>query len=106
MRPAASASIDSAATTVCARRSRRPGRPLLAARREQEPVVRQRPGPAASARHHDHAPAGIDARGRGVHELHTPIAHYGVQPWVKNYTVPINAYDQRYEEIWLDGKKA
>jgi hypothetical protein len=25
---------------------------------------------------------------------------------VKNYTVPINAYDQRYEEIWLDGKKA
>ena len=38
--------------------------------------------------------------------LYTPIAHYGVQPWVKNYTVPINAYDQRYEEIWLDGKKA
>ena len=38
--------------------------------------------------------------------LYTPIAHYGVQPWVKNYIVPINAYDQRYEEIWLDGKKA
>ena len=38
--------------------------------------------------------------------LYTPIAHYGMQPWVKNYTVPINAYDQRYEEIWLDGKKA
>jgi peptide/nickel transport system substrate-binding protein len=38
--------------------------------------------------------------------LYTPIAHYGVQPWVKKYTVPINAYDQRYEEIWLDGKKA
>ena len=38
--------------------------------------------------------------------LYTPITHYGVQPWVKNYTVPINAYDQRYEEIWLDGKKA
>lgn len=38
--------------------------------------------------------------------LYTPVAHYGVQPWVKNYTVPINAYDQRYEEIWLDGKKA
>ena len=38
--------------------------------------------------------------------LYVPIAHYGVQPWVKNYTVPINAYDQRYEEIWLDGKKA
>ena len=38
--------------------------------------------------------------------LYTPIVHYGVQPWVKNYTVPINAYDQRYEEIWLDGKKA
>ena len=37
--------------------------------------------------------------------LYTPITHYGVQPWVKNYTVPINAYDQRYEEIWLDGKK-
>jgi len=38
--------------------------------------------------------------------LYTPITHYGVQPRVKNYTVPINAYDQRYEEIWLDGKKA
>jgi peptide/nickel transport system substrate-binding protein len=38
--------------------------------------------------------------------LYTPITHYGVQPWVKNYTVPINTYDQRYEEIWLDGKKA
>jgi peptide/nickel transport system substrate-binding protein len=38
--------------------------------------------------------------------LYTPVVHYGVQPWVKNYTVPINAYDQRYEEIWLDGKKA
>jgi len=38
--------------------------------------------------------------------LYTPITHYGVQPWVKNYTVPINAYDQRYEEIWVDGKKA
>ena len=38
--------------------------------------------------------------------LYTPIAHYGLQPWVKNYPVPINAYDQRYEEIWLDGKKA
>jgi peptide/nickel transport system substrate-binding protein len=38
--------------------------------------------------------------------LYTPVAHYGMQPWVKNYTVPINAYDQRYEEIWLDGKKA
>jgi peptide/nickel transport system substrate-binding protein len=38
--------------------------------------------------------------------LYTPVAHYGVQPWVKNYTTPINAYDQRYEEIWLDGKKA
>jgi hypothetical protein len=29
-----------------------------------------------------------------------------MQPWVKNYTVPINTYDQRYEEVWLDGKKA
>jgi len=38
--------------------------------------------------------------------LYTPVAHYGVQPWVKNYTVPVNAYDQRYEEIWLDGKRA
>ena len=38
--------------------------------------------------------------------LYTPVYHVGVQPWVKNYTVPINAYDQRYEEIWLDGKKA
>jgi peptide/nickel transport system substrate-binding protein len=37
--------------------------------------------------------------------LYTPIAHYGVQPWVKNYIVPINAYDQRYEEIWIDGKR-
>ena len=37
--------------------------------------------------------------------LYTPIAHYGVQPWVKNYIVPANAYDQRYEEIWIDGKR-
>ena len=22
-----------------------------------------------------------------------------VQPWVKNYVVPVNAYDQRYEEM-------
>lgn len=33
--------------------------------------------------------------------LYTPIYHVGVQPWVKNYTVPANAYDQRFEEIWL-----
>lgn len=38
--------------------------------------------------------------------LYTPVLHYGVQPWVKNYVVPVNnAYDQRYEEIWLDGKR-
>ena len=38
--------------------------------------------------------------------LYTPILHYGVQSWVKNYVVPVNnAYDQRYEEIWVDGKR-
>ena len=42
----------------------------LAARREQEPVVRERAGGAAGARHQDRAPVGIDARGRGVHEIH------------------------------------
>jgi peptide/nickel transport system substrate-binding protein len=33
--------------------------------------------------------------------LYTSIYHIGVQPWVKNYTVPVNLYDQRYEEIWI-----
>jgi len=37
--------------------------------------------------------------------LYAPILHYGVQPWVKNYIVPVNAYDQRYEEIWIDRKR-
>jgi peptide/nickel transport system substrate-binding protein len=34
--------------------------------------------------------------------LYTPIYHVGVQPWVKNYTVPANLYDQRYELVWVD----
>jgi peptide/nickel transport system substrate-binding protein len=38
--------------------------------------------------------------------LYTAIYHIGVQPWVKNYTVPVNAYDQRYEEIWIDKKRS
>lgn len=38
--------------------------------------------------------------------LYTPIYHVGIQPWVKNYTVPINAYDQRMEEAWIDKKRA
>jgi peptide/nickel transport system substrate-binding protein len=38
--------------------------------------------------------------------LYTPIYHIGIQPWVKNYTVPINAYDQRLEEAWIDKKRA
>jgi ABC-type transport system substrate-binding protein len=37
--------------------------------------------------------------------LYTQIYHVGVQPWVQNYTVPINAYDQRYEAIWIDRKR-
>jgi peptide/nickel transport system substrate-binding protein len=38
--------------------------------------------------------------------LYTSIYHVGVQPWVKNYVVPVNAYDQRYEEIWIDKKRS
>ena len=38
--------------------------------------------------------------------LYTSIYHVGVQPWVQNYTVPINAYDQRYEAIWIDKKRS
>lgn len=38
--------------------------------------------------------------------LYTAIYHVGVQPWVKNYTVPINAYDQRLEAAWIDKKRA
>jgi hypothetical protein len=65
----------------------------------------QDPGSEAARRDGPSDPA--DAAGRRAQRLPLhPIAHYGVQPWVKNYTVPINAYDQRYEEIWLDGKKA
>jgi peptide/nickel transport system substrate-binding protein len=37
--------------------------------------------------------------------LYTQIYHVGVQPWVKNYIVPVNAYDQRYEEIWIDRRR-
>jgi peptide/nickel transport system substrate-binding protein len=37
--------------------------------------------------------------------LYTPIYHIGVQPWVKNYIVPTNLYDQRYEEVWIEGKR-
>jgi peptide/nickel transport system substrate-binding protein len=37
--------------------------------------------------------------------LYTPIYHVGVQPWVRNYTVPVNAYDQRHEEIWIERKR-
>jgi peptide/nickel transport system substrate-binding protein len=37
--------------------------------------------------------------------LYTPILHIGVQPWVKNYTVPVNSYDQRMEEAWIDKKR-
>jgi peptide/nickel transport system substrate-binding protein len=37
--------------------------------------------------------------------LYTPIYHIGVQPWVKNYIVPTNLYDQRYEEVWIDRKR-
>jgi peptide/nickel transport system substrate-binding protein len=38
--------------------------------------------------------------------LYTSIYHVGVQPWVQNYTVPLNAYDQRYEAIWIDRKRS
>jgi len=38
--------------------------------------------------------------------LYTQIYHVGVQPWVQNYTVPLNAYDQRYEAIWVDRKRS
>jgi peptide/nickel transport system substrate-binding protein len=38
--------------------------------------------------------------------LYTSIYHVGVQPWVKNYVVPVNAYDQRFEEIWIDKKRS
>jgi peptide/nickel transport system substrate-binding protein len=37
--------------------------------------------------------------------LYTPIYHVGLQPWVKNYPVPVNLYDQRYEEIWIDRQR-
>jgi peptide/nickel transport system substrate-binding protein len=37
--------------------------------------------------------------------LYTPIYHIGVQPWVKNYIVPTNLYDQRYEVVWIDRKR-
>ena len=37
--------------------------------------------------------------------LYTPIYHIGVQPWVKNYIVPTNLYDQRYEEVWIERKR-
>jgi peptide/nickel transport system substrate-binding protein len=37
--------------------------------------------------------------------LYTPIYHIGVQPWVKNYIVPTNLYDQRYEEVWVERKR-
>jgi peptide/nickel transport system substrate-binding protein len=37
--------------------------------------------------------------------LYSPIYHIGVQPWVQNYIVPINLYDQRYEEVWIDRKR-
>jgi peptide/nickel transport system substrate-binding protein len=38
--------------------------------------------------------------------LYTSIYHVGVQPWVQHYTVPINAYDQRYEAVWVDRKRS
>jgi ABC-type transport system substrate-binding protein len=38
--------------------------------------------------------------------LYTQIYHVGVQPWVRNCTVPINAYDQRYEAIWVDRERS
>jgi peptide/nickel transport system substrate-binding protein len=37
--------------------------------------------------------------------LYTPVYHIGVQPWVKNYIVPTNLYDQRYEEVWIERKR-
>jgi hypothetical protein len=29
----------------------------------------------------------------------------GVQPWVKNYPVPVNLYDQRYEAIRIERQR-